>query len=157
MCLKLRDGTQYRSSVSDKKPFCLKEGGGEKLISFVGGLYLPARLPGSVEVRQEKAERIREEFGSPEREVKKLSGLFAGPLRRSAQVGRFFLEWENMLPDLSGAYRFLRLEGDEVYLEALNPSWLKRKKFDEARIEKVLNEYLASCTVKVKIAQNTKK
>ena len=62
-----------------------------------------------------------------------------------------------MLPDLSRAYRFLRLEGDEVYLEALNPSWLKRKKFDEARIEKVLNEYLASGTVKVKIAQNTKK
>ena len=148
---------EYRSNFSDKKPFCLREGGGEKIVSFVGGMYLPLPLPGTVEVRQEKAEKAREEFGKPGREVKKLSGLFGGSLRKSAEVGRFFMEWENLLPDLSRAYRFLRLEGGQVVMGALNSSWLKRKQFDEARIEKVLNEQLSSGTVKVKIVQNTKK
>ena len=148
---------QYPSSPSDRKPFCLTEGGGEEIISFVAGPYLPLPLPGSLEAREEKAEKVLEEFGKPGRQAKKLSGLFGPVIRRSFEVSQFFSKWQEILPDLSGAYRFSRLEGKEVFLEPLRPSWLKRKKFDEARIEKVLNEHLSLGPVKVKIVQNIKK
>lgn len=148
---------EYPSSRSDEKPFCLREGRGEEIISFVAGRYLPLPLPGSLEFRVEKAERILEGFGKPGREAKKLSVLFDPVIRRSFEISQFFLNWQEILPDLSRFYRFSRLEGEEVSIEALHPSRLKRKKFDEARIEKALNEHLRSGEVKVKIVQNTKK
>lgn len=148
---------EYPSSLSDKKPFCLQEGGGEEIISFVAGLYLPVPIPGSLEYRQEKAERILENFGKPDREAKPLSELFSSQIRRSFEVSQFFSEWHKILPDLSRCYRFSKLEGEEVLIESLHFSRLKRKKFDEARIEKALNDHLRSGKVAVKIVQNIKK
>ncbi|MBR4399896.1 MAG: hypothetical protein IKT06_03085, partial [Aeriscardovia sp.] len=131
---------EYRSNPSDEKPFCLRPGRGEEILSFVGAPYLPLPLPGSLEGREEKAEKARESFGRPGREAEGAWSLLEASLGLSLEVARFFSVWESLLPDLSGAYRFLRLENGEVLLEALERGRIKRKKFDEAEIEKALND-----------------
>ena len=146
----------FQSDPSDKEPFSCLCGRGEEIVSFIGGAYLPS-LPGSFEARAEKSSRSREAFGTPGRGAEKASGALPESLGRATKVARFFLEWKGLLPDLSGAYSFSRLEGGLVVLEAPPGSWAKRRKFDEAAIEEALNERLGGEKVKVKIVQNLKK
>lgn len=147
---------EYRSNLSDKEPFACLPGHGEEIVSFIGGIYLPS-LPGSFEARAERAERSAAAFGTAGREAKKASGVLGEALGRAAKVADFFSQWGSFLPDLSAVYSFSRFEGDQVVLESPFGARLKRKRFDEAQIEKALSEYMGGERVKVKIVQNLQK
>lgn len=147
---------ESQSNLSDKKPFSCLPGRGKEIVSFIGGIYLPS-LPGSFEARAEKSERSLATFGAPGREAQRASALLAGALGRTVKVAGFFSKWKSLLPDLSKAYSFCKLEGDLVVLEAPPGSRLKMRKFDEAEIEGALSRYMGGEKLKIKIVQNIKK
>ncbi|MBR6439730.1 MAG: hypothetical protein IKS61_00180 [Aeriscardovia sp.] len=141
---------ESQSNPSGEKPFSCLPGRGEEIVSFIGALYLPS-LPGSFEARAEKSERSAEAFGSPGREAVRASSLLGGALARAGKVTGFFSEWDGLFPALSRAYAFSKLEGDVVVLEARSGLRAKRRRFDEAEIEKALNEHIGGARVRVKI------